>query len=298
MNQTDMGMGIVSILIGELNSQYCQIMNINILSCNISIKFQNSIGIIIGIADEGGQHQNQDISIINIIIDCIIVSEYSSGGFINYIDSSNIIIHNSVFSCSQSGYVEFGGYIQEQRNTNTTISNSQFTNSTILNTLRFAGFVEASCGSNTTIADSSFTNINISCYQSDKDRMYTAGFVAYQSGSANTTLQKLQINNVNIEGDIDEIGGFVAFTTMYSECLIIDSIMSNSNITGKSYVGAFYDICKESTLKLLNSNITNVNLNGQNVAIFCAQPVKQDGNISVSKCFTKNVYINGVLQAD
>ncbi|CAL6037080.1 Hypothetical_protein [Hexamita inflata] len=312
--------GTVSVIVGEFNGQNCQIMNINIIKCDISLLFRNSFGIIIGLSDQYNTEIQYNISIVNTIITCNLNSEKESGGLIKYLYKLNVIIQNSVFTCNQSGYEEFGGFIQEIEDCNTTIINSQFTNSTVQNIIRFSGFIYRVWG-NATIVDSCFTNNTVFSSLDDMDKGCIAGFIADQY--SNAVFLRLLINQINIQSKIDT-GGFMCYEK--GDSVIENSIIENSNLTGQ-YVGAICGITNKSNQKVINSSIINVNLNGSEVAVFCALP--QDGNISImnsnvtnvnlngsdlaifvvqsennngtisiSNCFTKNVSLNGVLQKD
>ncbi|CAL6083034.1 Conserved_hypothetical protein [Hexamita inflata] len=305
LNQTEkMSEGTNSILIGKLNSLYNELLDISILNSSFDIKKRNSIGVLVGWAENGLENLNQIyISIINTIINCSFVTEDSIAGYIYNGYLSKINIFNSIFTCNQSGYICFGGFISDQQNCNTTISNSQFTNSTIQNTVQFVAFIQNTWNSNTTIVDSSFSNSNILNYELNEFYGGIAGFIAQQQTS-NTTLQRLLINKVNIEGITMRIGGFVYYS-LESDSLISDSVIQNSNISGPMnieyyppQVGVFYDTCYKSNLTVTNSNITNVNLSGEKIGIYYVKSEPETGTVSISNCFTKNVSINGVLQED
>ncbi|CAL6083070.1 Hypothetical_protein [Hexamita inflata] len=292
---------VIACQIYSLNSVI--LMNINIKYCNISMKKLTQLGILIGSVCDANI-----ISILNIILISNITNGENNAGYIQNGYNSNIIIYNSIFTCNQSGYIWLGGFIYEQNYCNTTIQNSNFTNSKVYNTYKIAGYILKTENSNITILDSQFTNNSILAYKLNENVGGIACFISDQWNS-NSTLQRLQIDQVNIEGIIDRIAGFVCFS-YYSNSIILDSTIQNSNISGKSedggfsckgyycvQVGAFYEFNSNSTLTVANSNITNVSLNGKTVGIFFAISEK-NGSISIEKCFNKNVFINGVLQDD
>ncbi|CAL6083062.1 Hypothetical_protein [Hexamita inflata] len=288
-NMTD---GTISVVFAELNSQYALIQDINILNCSISMLSNNQIGILIGWVLHYDDPLQYNYQILNTIINSNITNTHSTAGYIYYCIFQNISIDYSILKCNQSGQIEFCGYIFEQNDCNTTISNSKFTNSTVFNAYKIAGFVRQLEDSNTTIIDSIFTNNSILGHSLNDFSGDIACFVLEQQQSR-LILNNLLINQVNIEGNIGQIGGFVCQSTN-SYSIISDSVMSNSNISGPSYIGAFYSIYDNSTLSVENSNITNVNLSGKNSGIYFAP--SQSG--SVSNCFSKNVSVNGILLED
>ncbi|CAL6115736.1 Conserved_hypothetical protein [Hexamita inflata] len=159
----------------------------------------------------------------------------------------------------------------------------------ILDSSSTGGFIGFDMSMNVTIENSSISQTNI-----DIGSNNCGGFIGFSGSSLIIIIQNSSIYQTNIFSSSYQIGGFIG--NCFSQFMLTNSSISNSNISGFNSIGGFIGQFSQSTFSLINSKITQVCLFGtSNVGITIGINY---GTLAIANSLSASNHINGNTQND
>ncbi|CAL6029970.1 Conserved_hypothetical protein [Hexamita inflata] len=215
-------------------------------------------------------YSTKNTTISNSILNNSMISAttYYIGGFVGYHLSLNLLIQNStvsestiISSTSTSAY-SVGGFVG-QSSANTTIYNSTSKQNTIQGYQTIGGYIGSlTVGSNLTIDNSTANLLNM------KADFNVGGFIGKFS-DISVLIRNSSVYQVNLSSQ-QNLGGFIGMqqsSTLYKAILlIINSTVSYNNISGTSqYSSGFIGRLDSSNATIIDSIVSQCNISGTNV---------------------------------